>query len=404
MTATIRSITGGVTAPAGFQAAGLACGIKKDNTPDLALLFSDRDAAAAGVFTRNRVVAAPVVWTRKILRKEKLRAVIVNSGNANACTGRRGKDDTTAMAAETARCFNLCAQDIAVASTGVIGQPLPMEKILPAIPLVAAKLSGRGNAQAARAILTTDTFPKSKAVEIREKTGRFRIGGIAKGSGMIHPDMATMLAFFTTDAAIAPALLKKALRTAVDRSFHRITVDGDTSTNDTVLILANGASGIRIEEGELISSGFQKALNGICLELAQEIVKDGEGATKFITLRVIHGRKTQECLKIAKAIATSSLVKTALFGEDANWGRILSSAGTAGVPFRPESVDIYFGDIQIVKGGCPSGAAEEKEAARLLKKRKIQITVDLNLGTAETEVYTSDLSYDYVRINAEYRS
>ncbi len=404
MTVTLHSIPGGVTAPAGFQAAGLACGIKKDDLPDLALLFSDRDAAAAGVFTRNRVVAAPVVWTRKVLRKEKLRAVIMNSGNANACTGRRGKDDTAAMAAETARCLNLRAQDIAVASTGVIGQTLPMEKILPAIPLVTKKLSTRGSAQAAQAILTTDTFPKSKAVEVRGKSGRYRIGGIAKGSGMIHPNMATMLAFLTTDAAISPALLKKSLQTAVDHSFHRITVDGDTSTNDTVLILANSTSGMRIGEKERISSGFQKALNQVCLELAQEIVKDGEGATKFVTLRVIHGKKTQDCLKLAKAIATSNLVKTALFGEDANWGRIFSSAGAAGVPFRPESVDIYFGNVRIVKGGCPSGRAEEKEAARLLKKRNIQITVDLNLGDAAAEVYTSDLSYDYVRINAEYRS
>jgi len=401
MTEAIRSIPGGVTAPAGFQAAGLSCGIKKEKAPDLALLYSDRDAAAAGVFTRNRVVAAPVVWTRKVLRTGQLRAVLINSGNANACTGPEGGRDAAAMAEKAGRSLNLCAQEVAVASTGVIGQPLPMEKVLPAIPLLTEKLSTRGNAQAARAILTTDTFPKSKAVEIH---GRFRIGGITKGSGMIHPNMATMLAFLTTDAAISPVLLKNALREAVDQSFHRITVDGDTSTNDTVLILANGASGIRIGEKERNASGFQEGLNRVCLELAQEIVKDGEGATKFVTIRVTQGKKESDCLKLAKAIATSSLVKTALFGEDANWGRIFSSAGASGVPFRPESVDIYFGDVEIVKGGCPAGPEAEKEAARLLKRKNIRITVDLNLGDAAAEVYTSDLSYDYVRINAEYRS
>lgn len=405
MTAKIHSLTGGgVTAPMGFQAAGLACGIKKDHAPDLALLHSEIEAAAAGVFTRNRVVAAPVVWTRKVLRNSTLRAVIINSGNANACTGPQGMNDTEAMAAETARCLTLRKQDVAVASTGVIGQALPMQKILPAIPEAAAQLSPKGGISAARAILTTDTFPKTKAVEVQGKAGDFRIGGIAKGSGMVHPDMATMLAFITTDAAISPYLLKKALRTAVDHSFHRITVDGDTSTNDTALILANGASSAQINTGDLASSGFQEALNRVCLELAQDIVKDGEGATKFITIRVIHGRKTQDCLKLAKAIATSSLVKTALFGEDPNWGRILSSAGMAGIPFRPESVDIHFGDVQIVKDGCPMGASQEKRAARVLMKKNIEITVNLHLGAASAEIYTSDLSYDYVRINAEYRS
>jgi len=404
MTVKIRPLPGGVTVSKGFQAAGLACGIKKDHTPDLALLYSERDAAAAGVFTRNRVVAAPVVWTRKTLRNSTLRAVIINSGNANACTGPQGMNDTEAMAVETARCLTLRKQDVAVASTGVIGHPLPMEKILPAIPEVTAKLSPQGSISAARAILTTDTFPKAKALEVEGKAGLFRIGGIAKGSGMIHPDMATMLAFLTTDAAISPPRLKKALREAVDHSFHRITVDGDTSTNDTVLILANGASSAQIDSENLESSGFQDALNRICLGLAQDIVKDGEGATKFITIRVIQGKKTQDCLKLAKAVATSNLVKTALFGEDANWGRIFSSLGAAKIPFRPKTVDIYFGDIRIVKDGCPMGASQEKKAERILKKKNVQITVDLNLGKASAEVYTSDLSYDYVRINAEYRS
>jgi glutamate N-acetyltransferase/amino-acid N-acetyltransferase len=404
MTYSIRTIRGGVTAPSGFKASGMACGIKKTNIPDLALISSGKPASVAGVFTRNRVVAAPVLWTRKVLRTGTLRAVIVNSGNANACTGEHGLKDAEVMARQTGRALSLRTEDVAVASTGVIGQALPIDKIHSAIPVLATKLSGKGGAAAARAIMTTDTFPKSAALAVRVEGKTFRIGGIAKGSGMIHPDMATMLAFVTTDAGIAPPLLKKALKAAVDNSFNRITVDGDTSTNDTVLLLANGASSVNIHAKNLHTSGFQEALNRVCLDLAQQIVQDGEGATKFVTIRVVGGKTGAHCLKLAKQVATSNLVKTALFGEDANWGRILSSAGTAGVPIDPNKIDIRIGGISLVRGGIARGPDQEKKATKALRKKKVTISVNLNSGNAEAEVYTCDLSYDYVRINADYRS
>ncbi len=404
MSIRFKTVPGGVTAPSGFRAAGVACGIKKDGAYDLALIASDLPAAAAGLFTRNRVVAAPVLWTRKILRQPNLRAVIVNSGCANACTGEQGNRDVETLAAQTAKSLSIGKEEVAVSSTGVIGQPLPMARILTAIPKLAGKLSARGGGQAARAILTTDTRPKTHAVEFSDQEGKVRIGGIAKGSGMIHPNMATMLVFLTTDAVIVPETLKHALQEAVDSSFHRITVDGDTSTNDTVLLLANGASGARIHKEDLVSSGFQDGLNRVCLNLARKIVEDGEGASKFVTIRVVNGRNEEDCLKVAGKIAGSNLVKTAIFGEDANWGRILSAAGTAGVPLCPEKIAIYFDRVQLVRGGVSCGPAQEKKAARVLRKKKIRITVDLNLGTASAEVYTCDLSYDYVRINAEYRS
>ncbi|MDX1765231.1 MAG: bifunctional glutamate N-acetyltransferase/amino-acid acetyltransferase ArgJ, partial [bacterium] len=287
MTDKYRSIRGGVAAARGFKAAGTACGIKKSGAPDLAVIASDTPASAAAVFTTNRVVAAPIIWTRKILRRPELRGIVVNSGNANACTGQQGLRDAESMAAATAKALGTKAAEIAVASTGVIGQPLPVERIVHAVPALARRLSRNGSPQAARAIMTTDTCPKRRAAEFVMGSETVRIGGIAKGSGMIHPDMATMLAFITTDAAVSPPLLKKALKEAVDRSFHRITVDGDTSTNDMVLILANGASAAKINEKNRISSGFQDALNAVCLDLAQAIVMDGEGATKFVTVRVV---------------------------------------------------------------------------------------------------------------------
>ncbi|MDX1764504.1 MAG: bifunctional glutamate N-acetyltransferase/amino-acid acetyltransferase ArgJ [bacterium] len=399
-----KSIRGGVAAAQGFRATGTACGIKKTGKPDLALIASDTPAAAAAVFTTNRVVAAPIVWTRQVLRRPELRAVIVNSGNANACTGDQGLLDARRVAEVTACALGTKANHIAVSSTGVIGQPLPTERILQAVPALARRLSRAGSSQAALAILTTDTCPKSRAVELTTGGKRVRVGGIAKGSGMIHPDMATMLAFITTDAAVSPSLLKKALKEAVDLSFHRITVDGDTSTNDMVLMMANGASAASISEKNRISSRFQDALNAVCLDLAQAIVMDGEGATKFVTIRVVNGRDEKTALAIAKKIAQSSLVKTALFGEDANWGRILSAAGNAGVPIRPEWVDIYFDRVQLVKEGIVRGGDQEKRATKILQKRTLTITVDLNLGSASSEVYTSDLSIDYVKINADYRS
>lgn len=400
----ITPVRGGITAPLGFLASAVACRIKKADKLDLCLIFSEVPASSAGVFTRNRAVAAPVLWTRKILRRPLLRAVIANSGNANACTGKAGLHNAEEMAVAAAAALSVRKQEIAVASTGVIGLPLPMARILPEIPGLARRLSRSGGSLAARAIMTTDTRPKTAAVEWATGGKKVRIGGMAKGSGMIHPDMATMLAFVTTDASLDPETLHFALEQAVDESFHRITVDGDMSTNDMVLAMANGLSGARIHKKNLISSGFQHALNQICLDLALAIVKDGEGATKFVTIRVIHGSSKKDCLTIAKKIACSNLVKTALFGQDANWGRIMAAAGASEVPIRQERIDIFFDEIPIVKRGVGLGSRQEKIAGRALRKKEIEITVDLHMGKSSAEVYTTDISLDYVKINADYRS
>jgi glutamate N-acetyltransferase/amino-acid N-acetyltransferase len=404
VSASIRTVSGGITAPQGFRASGIACGIKHTEDPDLALIVSEAPAAAVGMFTRNRTVAAPVVWTRRILPAPALRAVIVNSGNANACTGRTGLQHAEAMAAHTANQLSARKRDVAVASTGVIGVPLPVDTLLPAIPRLIQGLSRSGGTRAARAILTTDTRTKIRAVELMLLGKRVRIGGIAKGSGMIHPNMATMLAFLTTDAAVEPVLLKETLKEAVEQSFNRITVDGETSTNDMALVLANGLSGVRLGARDRRISGFQEGLNRICRHLAFDIVRDGEGATKFVTVRVIGGKSEDHCLAVARRIAQSNLVKTALFGEDANWGRIMAAAGISGIPLQPGKIDIFFDKVQLVKQGAAVGASEEHQAARVLKKKNITITVDLHQGSAAAEVYTTDLSLDYVRINADYRS
>ncbi len=404
MSASIRTVSGGITAPKGFRASGIACGIKPTGDLDLALIVSDAPAAAVGMFTRNRTVAAPVVWSRRILPSPALRAVIVNSGNANACTGSDGLQHAEAMAAHAADHLSARKRDVAVASTGVIGVPLPVQTLLPAIPQLVAGLSRSGGDNAARAILTTDTRIKVRAVETTVQGKKVRIGGIAKGSGMIHPNMATMLAFLSTDAAVEPVLLKEALKEAVERSFNRISVDGETSTNDMVLLLANGLSGVHPGARELRASRFQEGLNRVCRDLAFDIVRDGEGATKFVTVRVVGGKNEAYCLTVARRIARSSLVKTALFGEDANWGRIMAAAGVAGVPLQADKMDILFDQVKLVKQGVAVGPREEQRASRILKKKNITITVDLHQGSAEAEVYTTDLSLDYIRINADYRS
>jgi len=400
----IKPVRGGITAPAGFLANAAACRIKKVDKPDLCLIFSEVPASAAGVFTRNRAVAAPILWTRKILQRPVLRAVIANSGNANACTGLKGRHDAEAMALHAAAALSIRKQEVAVASTGVIGLPLPMDRIIPKIPGLAKSLSRSGGALAARAIMTTDTRPKTASFEWMTGGRKVRIGAMAKGSGMIHPDMATMLAFVTTDAAVNPQTLASALKEAVDESFNRITVDGDMSTNDMVLVLANGLSGARIHKRNLLSSGFQQALNQVCLGLALSIVKDGEGATKFVTIRTLHGKNKKDCITIARKIACSNLVKTALFGEDANWGRIMAAAGASGVPIHPEKIDIFFDEIPMVRRGEGLGTRQEKKAGRILRKKEFVITVDLHMGTSSAEIYTTDLSLDYVKINADYRS
>lgn len=397
-------IEGGVTAPAGFRAGGLHCGVKKDHKPDLAIIFSERSAAVAGVFTKNRVKAAPVLYNQQVVKQGSARAVVVNSGNANAVTGKQGRLDAEAMARTVERCLGLAPLEAAVASTGVIGQTLPMDRITRGIEQLAAALSREGGSDAARAIMTTDTFPKEVAVRVPVSHGEVSIGGIAKGAGMICPDLATMLVFITTDASVERMCLLRMLRTAVEPSFNSITVDGDSSTNDTVLILANGASGTPVIDDLSVDYPiFQAALDHVCMRLAEMIVRDGEGATKLVRVTVTGAMHVAEARQMAKTIANSLLVKTAIFGNDANWGRIICAAGRAGVEFDPGRVDIVIGDVLVLKDGGPC-AFDESRAKELLSRKEVEIVVNLNAGNKSATVLTCDLSYEYVKINASYRT
>src|SRR5947208_6848605 len=398
-------LPGEITAVPGMLAAGMAAGIKKGDVPDLALIVSEREATVAGVFTLNQVVAAPVVLDRQRIRRGKGRAILVNSGHANACTGRHGYADAVKAAALTAKALRLHPKDIFVASTGVIGKPLPMERIEAAIPVLASRLRRDGGEYAARAIMTTDTTVKMAAASDTIGGRMITLGGIAKGSGMIHPNMATMLAFLATDVVIPHAVLQRGLRQAADRSFNRIPVDGDTSTNDMVLCLANGVAGNRpIASGSADARRFQALLDVVCLDLAKKIAWDGEGATKFVELRVTRARSTNEAVRVAVAIATSSLVKTAWFGADANWGRIMAAIGRAGVRIAPHRIALAYGDVPVVRRGTGLGQAAEEQANSLLKDREFILTVDLGIGHAEATVWTTDLSPENVTINASYRS
>lgn len=398
-------LKGGITAVPGMLAAGIGAGIKKGDVLDLALIASEREATVAGVFTLNKVVAAPVILDRQRVRRGKGRAILVNSGNANACTGRQGYADAVKMAALTGKALRLRSEDVFVASTGVIGKLLPMERIEAAIPVLASRLRRDGGEDAARAIMTTDTTVKMAAASDTIGGRMITLGGIAKGSGMIHPNMATMLAFLATDAVVPRAILQRGLRQAADRSFNRIPVDGDTSTNDMVLCLANGVAGNRpVASGSADARRFQALLDHVCLDLAKKIAWDGEGATKCVELRVTRARTTSEAVRIAVAIATSSLVKTAWFGEDANWGRIMAAIGRAGVRIAPGRIAITYGDVPVVRRGTGLGPAAEEQANSVLKGRTFTLTVDLGIGHAEAMVWTTDLSPEYVKINASYRS
>ena len=401
----MKVIAGGITAVPGILAAGVAAGLKKGAAIDLALIFSEREAAVAGVFTTNKVVAPPLILDRIRLRRGKGRAIIVNSGNANACTGRRGYDDAVTMAALTASALRVSPADVYVGSTGVIGKPLPMEKIKAAIPLLAARLHRRGGKEAARAIMTTDTTIKVAAVSDTIGGRTVTVGGIAKGSGMIHPNMATMLAYLATDVQVPRAILQRGLRQATERSFNRIPVDGDTSTNDMVLCMANGMAGNRPwKPGSADAHRFQALLDHVCLDLAKKIAWDGEGATKFVELRVKGARTEADALCAAVTIATSSLVKTAWFGEDANWGRIMAALGRSGARIAEDRIAIMIGPIPIVRHGMGLGHKAEEQANTVMKAREFTVTVDLGLGRAEATVWTTDLTMDYIKINASYRS
>jgi glutamate N-acetyltransferase/amino-acid N-acetyltransferase len=389
----------------GYKAWGISCGIKKTGKKDLALIYSDREAAVAGVFTRNRVKAAPVLLDMARVKAGKGQVIIANSGCANACTGKRGLADARATAEAAARELGVKPDAVLVASTGVIGEFLPTTKVFAGTATAAGLLSSTGWEQAAEAIMTTDIYPKLSIVQEELGGKTVTIAGIAKGSGMIHPNMATLLCFIVTDAALPAPLLRKALAASADRSFNSITVDGDTSTNDMVLCMANGAAGNkRIAAGSREFTKFQACLDAVALSLARQIVRDGEGATKFAEIEVRNAKSPVEAKRAAMAVAKSSLVKTALFGEDANWGRIMAALGSCGVDMDEARTDIYLGKTLLVEKGLGLGKAADREATLALKQREVQVVIDLHKGKGSATVWTCDLSYEYVKINAAYRS
>ena len=390
--------TEGVTWPCGYRAAALNCGIKK-KALDLALLVTDTPAAAAGVFTTNVCCAAPVQVSKRHIHSEEVYAILVNSGNANAATGDEGIAAAVMCAEEAAYRLKCSPTEVLVASTGIIGKQLPKEKIIDSLDMLVAGLSDSGGEEAAEAILTTDTGMKQCGCAVELRGGTVRIGGMAKGSGMIMPNMATMLGFITTDVTIKRHQLQAILKRAADASFNRITVDGDTSTNDSVFMLANGASGVTIAEGEL--EMVYEALEAVCIELAQMIVRDGEGATKFVTIRVAGCRTEADAEVIARTIANSALVKTALYGENPNWGRILMAAGRAGVDYDQNGVAVYLNEVAAVKNGQEAGT-DPAELAEALKPSDLTIRVELSEGAARAEIWTCDLTHDYVDINVAY--
>lgn len=394
---------GAITYPLGFKASGVRAGIKQSGE-DIALITSEVPASASGVFTRNVVKAACVTIDRARLPSGSIQAILANSGNANSYTGARGYDDALQCASYAAELLNVPAESVLIASTGIIGQFLPMNAMSEGIKLAVNKLSRDGGRDAARAIMTTDTFPKEAITDITIGGKQVRIGGMCKGSGMICPDMATMLAFITTDAAIAPEVLDKCLIEATLKSFNSVTVDGDTSTNDMAIVLANGMAGnepLTMNSDEL--HVFQEALNSITISLAKQIARDGEGATKMIEIQAAGTGTSRDAARIAKTIANSPLFKTAMFGNDPNWGRVLAAAGRAGVDFDPSRVNLWFGHIPIVRDGEPINFSAE-DAHNYLKNPEILVRIEVGSGTGKAAVWTCDLSYDYVRINAEYHT
>ena len=401
----LKEIPGSITAPKGFKAAGVKAGIKKSGKEDIALIVSDVPATAAATFTLNTMAAAPVAVSKEVAAKGQAKAIVVNAGCANACTGEQGLADARAMAAEAAKALNVDASEVFVASTGVIGVELPMDKVKQGIVKAAAELSVDGEKNAGKAIMTTDTFSKAIAVELELGGKTVRIGGVAKGSGMIHPNMATMLAFITTDAAISQPVLQQALAYCIQVSFNMISVDGDTSTNDMVAVLANGLAGNevvdRVDTEDYMT--FLTALHAVCVFLAKAIARDGEGATKFLEVQVKGAISFYEAKKAAMTIAKSPLVKTAFFGQDPNWGRIVSAVGYSETNINAEKLAVWLGAEQVVKGGMKADTDEEV-LQKVMQQHDIVVTVDLGVGSAEATVWTCDFSYEYVKINGEYHT
>lgn len=403
----MKNIEGNVTAPKGFVASGVYCGLRKNAKPDLALIYSEKECVAAAVYTQNKVYGAPITVTKEHLKSGSLKAVICNSGNANTCAP-GGIEAAKRTCAAVAKELNIDITDVAVASTGVIGQPLNVAAIENGVPELVKDLSREGGIKAAHAIMTTDLAEKEIAVEVEIDKKPVRLGAICKGSGMIKPNMATMLCFITTDAAITTDMLKKALKNCVDDTFNCVSVDGDTSTNDMVLIMANGMAGNKeIQNRSQAYKKFVEALKYICTYLAKCMAKDGEGATKLITCEVINAKSKKDADALAKSVIMSNLVKAAMFGKDANWGRVLCAMGYSGVDFDPNKVDVTltsaYGSVKVCENG--NGLAfDEALALKVLDGDEVTITADLKSGICEGLAWGCDLTYDYVKINASYRT
>src|SRR5215217_707232 len=399
----IKTLSGGVTAAGGFIAAGVVCGVRNSGRRDLGLLFSEHECTSAAVFTRNTVKGAPLLVTRNAVEAGDVRAVVANSGNANAATGQRGLEVACEMQALAAEALGIEAREVAVASTGVIGEHLPMAKISTGIEGAAAGL-GRDGAGFAEAILTTDTRTKEAAVRVEIGGRTVTVGGTAKGSGMIHPNMGTMLAFLTTDAAVEKRCLSETLSRVTDHTFNRVVVDGDTSPSDMALLMANGAAG-----NELLSlnaldyPAFAEAVKNVARKLAREIARDGEGATRLVEVAVEGAASEESAAALARAVVASNLVKAAVFGEDANWGRVLTAMGYSGASFDPDGVELWFGPVKVFEGGEPV-PHEEAEANAALAAGEVRITARLDEGDASAVAWGCDLTYEYVEINGSYRT
>ena len=404
----MKMIEGGVTAAQGFVAGGIHCGVRKNKSkPDLAMIYSEAPCAAAAVYTQNLVKGAPILVTQKNIADGAAKAVICNSGNANTCNA-DGEEKAQAMCDLTAQALGIAPQDVVVASTGVIGQVLPIEPIQAGIPELVKALSADGSHAAATAIMTTDTIAKEAAAEVEIGGKTVKVGGISKGSGMIHPNMATMLCFVTTDCAISPAMLDKAIHQVTEKTFNMISVDGDTSTNDTFAILANGAAG----NPEITAPGpdydaFAQALEAVCRQLSKLMAGDGEGATKLLICRVDGAMDLSMARTVSKSVICSTLFKAAMFGADANWGRVLCAIGYSGAAVDVNKIDVSFrsakGQVDVCQNGAGIPFSEEK-ASQVLSEHEIEILVHLHLGEASAEAYGCDLTYDYVKINGDYRT
>ena len=404
----MKMIEGGVTAAQGFVAGGIHCGIRKNKSkPDLAMIYSEKPCAAAAVYTQNLVKGAPILVTQKNIADGTAKAVICNSGNANTCNA-DGEEKAQAMCDLTAQALGIAPQDVVVASTGVIGQVLPIEPIAAGVPELVKALSADGSHAAATAIMTTDTIAKEAAAEVEIGGKTVKVGGISKGSGMIHPNMATMLCFVTTDCAISPAMLDKAIHQVTEKTFNMISVDGDTSTNDTFAILANGAAG----NPEITAPGpdydaFAEALEAVCRQLSKLMAGDGEGATKLLVCRVDGAADLSMARTVSKSVICSTLFKAAMFGADANWGRVLCAIGYSGAAVDVNKIDVSFRSAKGQVDVCQNGAGipfSEEEASQVLSEHEIEILVHLHLGEASAEAYGCDLTYDYVKINGDYRT